>query len=79
MRLTMKAGKSSATAMVLPSFLTNSRHARTSDRSVGDAADQLDQLHHRHRIHEMNADEALRPVGRRGSRVIEIDDGVGAD
>ena len=29
----------------------------------GDAADQLDQLHHRHRIHEMDADEALGPVG----------------
>ena len=47
----------------------------------GDAADHLDQLHQRHRIHEMNADEALRPVGRGGKprdrdrRRIGADDG----
>ena len=29
----------------------------------GNAADQFDQLHQRHRIHEVNADEALGPVG----------------
>ena len=32
----------------------------------GDAANDLDQLHQRHGIHEMQADKALRPVGRRG-------------
>src|SRR6516162_4602645 len=36
-------------------------------RVVGcDAADKFDQFHQRYRIHEVNADEALRPVG--GSR-----------
>jgi hypothetical protein len=33
-------------------------------RVVGcDASDKLDELHQRHRIHEMNPDEAFRPVG----------------
>ena len=51
----------------------------------GDAADELDQLHERHRIHEMDADEALRPVGRGGEprdrdrRRIAADDGVGLE
>jgi hypothetical protein len=73
MRLTMKAGKSSAATGCLPS----ARPARL-DRLVsflgGDAADQLDQLHHRHRVHEVHADEAARAVGRGASRVIEIDE-----
>ncbi|CAD5252737.1 conserved hypothetical protein [Bosea sp. 62] len=32
----------------------------------GDAADQLDELHQRYRVHEMDADEMLGAIGRRG-------------
>ncbi len=45
----------------------------------GDAADHLDQFHQRHRIHEMDADEALRPVGRGGQPGNRDRGGVGAD
>ena len=46
--------------------LVDERLCGLEGRVLGrDAADQFDQLHHRHRIHEMNADEFLRPVGRR--------------
>ena len=45
----------------------------------GDAADDLDQFHQRHRIHEMNADEALRPVGGGGKPRDRDRRGVGAD
>ncbi len=62
----MKAGKSSALAVVLPSDLAK-RHGRLVGRHVGgDAADDLDQLHQRHGVHEVQADEPLRPVGGRG-------------
>ena len=75
----MKAGKSSATAMVLPQLL-DELAAGVERRVVGgDAADQLDQLHHRHRIHEVNADELLRPVGRGGEPRDRDRRGVGAD
>ncbi len=61
----MKAGKSSATAMVLPSLVDEILGGDEGRIVGGDAADQLDQLHQRHRIHEMNPDELLRPVGGR--------------
>jgi hypothetical protein len=51
--------------MVLPSLVTKSRAASKVDVLGGDAADQLDELHHRHRVHEVDADEALGPVGLR--------------
>ena len=45
----------------------------------GDAADHLDELHHRHRVHEVQADEALRPVGGGGKPRDGDRRGVGGD
>jgi hypothetical protein len=70
----MKAGKSSATVMVLSSESMKTRAALKGLVLGGDAAHQFDQLHHRHGIHEMDADEALGPIGREARRVIESDE-----
>ena len=47
--------------------LVESRHIGLRRLESGvlrrDAADDLDQLHDRHRVHEVNADEAFRPIG----------------
>ena len=59
----MKAGKSSETAVVLPSDDGKFLHRLEGLFTGSDAADQFDQFHHRNRVHEVNADEALRPVG----------------
>ena len=60
---------------VLPSCATKPCAAAKVVVVGGDAADQLDQLHDRNRVHEVDADEALRPVGgEAASRVIEIDE-----
>jgi hypothetical protein len=66
MRLTMKAGKSSAVAAVLPSRSTTALQALEGRLVGGDAPDQFHQLHHRNRVHEMEPHEPFRPVGAAG-------------
>ena len=76
----MKAGKSSDDRDRL---VERSRRTPWRPSKVcvvgGDAAHQFDQLHHRHRVHEMNADEALRPVGRGGEPGDRDRRGVGGE
>ena len=75
----MKAGKSSDTVTVLSSFADEGLGRLEGGVVGGDAAHQLDQLHHRHRVHEVHADEALRPVGRRGQAGDRDRRGVGGE
>ena len=75
----MKAGKSSATAIFLPSPLGEPLGRLERLVVGGDAAHQLDQLHHRHRVHEVHADEALRPVGGGGEAGDGDRGGVGGE
>jgi hypothetical protein len=70
----MKAGKSSVTVMVLSSDSMKPRAALERQVLRGDAAHQFDQFHHRDRVHEVDADEALGPVGGDASRVIESEE-----
>ncbi len=62
----MKAGKSSATVTVLSSLWANALGGLEGLILGRDAAHQFDQLHHRYGVHEMDTDEAFRPVSLRG-------------
>ena len=65
--------------MVLPQLADEGLAGLEGGVVGGDAADHLDQLHQRHRIHEMNADETLRPVGRRRQPRDRDRRGIGGD
>ena len=60
----MKAGKSSDTAMVLPSFVTNALLVSNVASSVAIPRISSTSSISGTGIHEMNADEPLGPVGR---------------
>ena len=73
----MKAGKSSATVMVLSSLATNSLAMENVCSLVAMPRTSFDQFHHRNRVHEMYADELLRPVSGRGKAGDRNGRGVG--
>ena len=75
----MKAGKSSETVEILPSRGDQVFRRLVGHVLGGNAADQLDELHLGRRIHEVDADEPLRPIGRRGQTRDRDRRGVGGE